>query len=468
MAASQLDKARKSYSFLQKTLSGQVSDTDTTFVLNNVTNIPTDTGVSFVVDRVDSAGNKTPTKRELCTGRVSGGSIVNVLRGEQGTTPQTHANNAVIEFVNSGEMWNDLIDAFLQDHSNPNGNHKNLTDDNSNEWIERGSVASAVNQVKVTNAITGSGPRVDASGDDTNVDLNIGAKGSGIPHIENSEIFSVNFVASGGVVAISSGLIGTFSNIVYYINGKRYKKSSVPNKTYTASKDTYVDIDNTGAVTYTEVLNNATSPALAANSIRLAIVVTNASAISLITQGGFDSLGNRVYYTSAIPSKQPGIWWEEIARGTLASNGSLMTLPFIPGRKYLKVIVYTLAAGGTIQPVLRFNNDSAGNYAIRIGSNGSADGTAVSQPNIAYASPTASTYPIYAELDISNFTAQEKIVRFETLAPNAPGGGNTVVREEGVGKWANSASQISRIDIVLNSGTGTFAAGSEIIVMGHD
>jgi hypothetical protein len=37
-------------------------------------------------------------------------------RGEQGTTAQVHLANAVIEFVNSGEMWNDLIDFLLQDH----------------------------------------------------------------------------------------------------------------------------------------------------------------------------------------------------------------------------------------------------------------------------------------------------------------------------------------------------------------
>lgn len=300
MAASANDKARKSYSYLQKTLNANIDASVTALTPNNVTSIPTDTGVSFVIDRVDSAGNKTPTLRELMTGVVSGGTISGLLRGEQGTTAQPHLANAVIEFVNSGEMWNDLIDFLLQDHSNPNGNHKTLTDDNSNEWLERGSVASAVNQVKVTNAITAGPPRVDASGDDTNTDLYLGGKGTGVAHAENSELWA-NFVASGGAVAQSAGFVGTFSNIIYYIAGKRYKKISVANKTYTASKDTYVDIDTSGNVTYTEVANGATSGfTLAANSIRLAKVVTSGATITSVTQFGSDGVGN-IFYPLAVP-----------------------------------------------------------------------------------------------------------------------------------------------------------------------
>lgn len=96
-------------------------------------------------------------------------------------------------------------------------------------------------------------------------------------------------VVSGGVIAQSAGLVGTFSNIVFYLNGRRYSGTSIANKTYTASKDTYVDItgnsDGSVTVTYTEVANNAASPALATNNIRLAIVVTNGSAITSVNQG---------------------------------------------------------------------------------------------------------------------------------------------------------------------------------------
>lgn len=106
----------------------------------------------------------------------------------------------------------------------------------------------------------------------------------------------LNHVVSGGVVAQSAGLVGTFSNIVFYINGQRYTGTSIANKTYTASKDTYVDITassgGTVSVTYTEVANGAASPSLAANYIRIAKVVTNGSAITSVTQSQSDTVGN--------------------------------------------------------------------------------------------------------------------------------------------------------------------------------
>lgn len=116
-------------------------------------------------------------------------------------------------------------------------------------------------------------------------------------------ILLADHIVSGGVVAQSSGLIGTFSNIVFYLSGQRYSGTSIANKTYTASKDTYVDVTATSggtvSVTYSEVANGAASPALAANSIRVAKVVTNGSAITSVSQGSVDSLNNQIYPQSA-------------------------------------------------------------------------------------------------------------------------------------------------------------------------
>jgi hypothetical protein len=119
-----------------------------------------------------------------------------------------------------------------------------------------------------------------------------------------------NFVASGGALAISSGLIGTFSNITYFIAGQYYSATSIANKTYTVSKDTYVDINTSGTVTYTEVANNAASPALSGSNIRIGIGVTSGAALTSFNQGSnsstaptvsssilmrTDSLGNLIY-----------------------------------------------------------------------------------------------------------------------------------------------------------------------------
>lgn len=110
-----------------------------------------------------------------------------------------------------------------------------------------------------------------------------------------------DFVASGGVWSIAAGLNGAMTIFAGYITGYRSSILAVASRAFTASKDTYVDVLRTtvGNVTtfslvYTEVAVAAAAPALAANSLRLAIVTTSGVAITAIRQSGWDSLGNPV------------------------------------------------------------------------------------------------------------------------------------------------------------------------------
>jgi len=69
-----------------------------------------------------------------------------------------------------------------------------ILDSNSNELIKFPSaVGSAINEVTITNAATGSGPAIQASGGDTNIDLNFTPKGSG------------SVVVSTGSLALTTG-----------------------------------------------------------------------------------------------------------------------------------------------------------------------------------------------------------------------------------------------------------------------
>ncbi len=131
-----------------------------------------------------------------------------------------------------------------------------------------------------------------------------------------------DFVNSGLVWSLVSGLNGTMTSGVCYVknpNGytKRVVLATLASRTFTASKDTYIDIGSDGTVYYTEVANNGTSPALSANRIRIAIVITNGSTITQVNQGQMsataptvssiiltvsDSLGNLVYNQSPIPT----------------------------------------------------------------------------------------------------------------------------------------------------------------------
>lgn len=121
------------------------------------------------------------------------------------------------------------------------------------------------------------------------------------------------FVASGCVWSAVSGLGGTMTGGIIYYNGTPVTVNSVASHTFTASDDTYVDIDKNGNVTYNAVSNNSASPAITTNSIRVAIVVCSGSAITTVNLGSIaataptissvlitvqDSLGNLIYPTN--------------------------------------------------------------------------------------------------------------------------------------------------------------------------
>ena len=96
--------------------SGGISDAVVTSFNMTTTNLPTDTGVVLVVDRVDSAGVATPSKEETIIGINSTGSITSCTRGVEGTA-QAHNAGAVVEVLMTAKGWNDVVDAFLVEHT---------------------------------------------------------------------------------------------------------------------------------------------------------------------------------------------------------------------------------------------------------------------------------------------------------------------------------------------------------------
>lgn len=159
-----------------------------------------------------------------------------------------------------------------------------------------------------------------------------------------------DFIASGGVwTADSAGasLNGSMTALVAYINGKRVAVSAVTARAFTASKDTYVDLGIDGVLDYNEVANNAASPALATDHLRLAIVTTDGTDINNannINQGQVaplsptvssivlsitDSLGNLIYNRNPNPGL---IGYRQIT----ANQGSITTVIDVTG---LNVVV---------------------------------------------------------------------------------------------------------------------------------
>lgn len=159
-----------------------------------------------------------------------------------------------------------------------------------------------------------------------------------------------------------------------------------------------------------------------------------------------------------------GIWWEELGRTTLGVAGDTISVTGIPARKYLRALVAVTTTGGTAQCAIRFNNDSGGNYDERSSTNGAADATLTGQSGIVAA--VASAAPRYIDMSIINVANLQKLVRAESLfgenVATAP------ARQEVIGKWTNTSAQISRMDIINVAGSGDFAIGSEVVILGHN
>lgn len=102
--------------------------------------------------------------------------------------------------------------------------------------------------------------------------------------VESGCAWSGDAYASTRTASMTSGVV--WLNISGVMT--RFALSIVTAHLFTASKDTYIDVDTTGALVYTEVANNAASPALTANYLRLGIIITaatNIAGVGSVNQG---------------------------------------------------------------------------------------------------------------------------------------------------------------------------------------
>ncbi len=94
--------------------------------------------------------------------------------------------------------------------------------------------------------------------------------------------FLGNFTYTGHLPATSANLTSDISAGTSYVNGYR-NVTSATSTTYTASKDTWVYIDQNGVFQYVEVAVGAAQPTTPTNSLLLAQVTTSGAAITTVT-----------------------------------------------------------------------------------------------------------------------------------------------------------------------------------------
>lgn len=162
--------------------------------------------------------------------------------------------------------------------------------------------------------------------------------------IESPLLKLADYVVSGLTIPTSGNLATTMAAGVLYIQNQKLSVGSDGGHTYTASRDTYVDVSTSGVVTYAAVTNGASAPALTANSARVAKVVTNGSAVTSVTQIGWDSNGIAIYPTTPLAKASFG----SDAQGDIFfrnAAGYLQRLPTGTNGQYLQ------AQGASANPI---------------------------------------------------------------------------------------------------------------------
>lgn len=278
-----------------------------------------------------------------------------------------------------------------------------------------------------------------------------------IPAGDGSPITRTNennnpFAYSGGVLSADSAGVnrnGSMTAAVIYINGKRLSLNAVSARTYTASKDTYVFVDDTGTITYSEQ-TAGTVPALPANSICLGLVVTNGSTITKII---------------ALAPRNS----QEIARAEVVlGGGDLITCPFIPARNNLQINMSTVATGGTLDTNFTFNNDTGTNYGQKYYANFTTATDATNAAALLVESgATVSAGTNRTFLDIMNTTTGDKAGTGYNCSESDVAADTTAPRNLLWSFVYDTATQITRMDLV-NGGTGDFGIGSMITVRGNN
>ena len=149
----------------------------------------------------------------------------------------------------------------------------NITDTNNKELISFAATATAVNEVTVTNAAAGAGPTISATGDDTNININLAPKGTGNviattpPSGDNStKVATTAFVntaitngTSATVTSIASNIHSSTDNANALIGGTAYNADAnigSGSRTFVAGQDSRIfyagiDISATSIVTIT-------------------------------------------------------------------------------------------------------------------------------------------------------------------------------------------------------------------------
>ena len=159
-----------------------------------------------------------------------------------------------------------------------------------------------------------------------------------------------------------------------------------------------------------------------------------------------------------------GLHWVELGRTTLSGSSDTIAVTSLAAKPYMMVLGHGINSG-QIQNNMRFNNDSGNNYANGYSNDGGSNSNFTSQAYVV--NSDTYTSDIFQTDFIMNESDQEKIGTGQVIAQNAAGAGTAPRRTEYGLKWANTSDSITSVSLI-NTGSGDYASGSEVVVLGYD
>ena len=161
--------------------------------------------------------------------------------------------------------------------------------------------------------------------------------------------------------------------------------------------------------------------------------------------------------------------WVELGRTTLGSAGDTISVASLANKRYLMFLCHQTPTGGTTQPRFRAGNstvDSGSNYAERMQRNGAADATGVSDNSVyLYDDDATGGFDVGY---IANYSTKEKLAYAHHVGQSTAGAGTAPLRQETAFKHAFTSNQYNILSMNNIYGSGDFATGSEVVVLGWD
>ena len=161
------------------------------------------------------------------------------------------------------------------------------------------------------------------------------------------------------------------------------------------------------------------------------------------------------------------VWAKNGTPNTLGSTADDIDITDLGGNKFNMILMHIIRSGNAmIQQT--FNNDTGTKYTVRESTNGAGDVTTTSQTFID--TQYQQGYDDFTFMYTCWISGEEKLIIHQYVQGGAIGAGNVPSRRESVAKYvpASLTDTCDRIDCNNASGTGDYAAGSNISALGSE